>query len=431
MKMSSPAIGAAFVRVLGAASAYSTLACDVDQRDLTTTGVNLEPAPRGGPRGFAVVSSDINYETYSVGLLDLDGNTVSPSLISSGSADIGLSSPFTDVVLPSSAVPGPELVIINRAPAAVLTWVDLSAASVRAQLDISSGFGSNPYDYVPIAEDKAYVTRYDANPASGAEPFDAGNDVLIIDPRVPAITGSIDMTPILAGEPAGFLPRAARALIAGGRVRVLALGFDETHTELLDARIVSIDPESDNITQVLVVEGMENCQTLALSPDGRELAAGCSGPFGADPALGFPTAGIVLFEVADDLREKRRLSAAELGGEAINSVTYASATSLAFTTFGRYDETFSAQAVPDMLRRYDLAASSLDPEALQSSALTPFNLNDIRCEPRSRVCLLTDAETDGGVLHRFQIAEDGVLEAMDNVVLERDIGLSPRSLGMY
>ena len=405
--------------------------CNVDVTDVSTEGVILENTPTSRPRGFTVVNSDMNYEAYSVSVLGLDGQVQSASIISSGSAALGLSAPLTDVVLPSAAVPGPELVLINRAPASFLAWVDVETASVRAQLNVGTGFESNPYDYVPISESKAYVVRHAPNFASGSEPFDQGNDVLVVDPREPAITGSIDLMPVLEGEAEGFFPRAARALMAGGKVRVLALGFDENYLSLVDSRVVTIDPVDDSITQVLVLEGLSNCQSLALSPDGEQLSVSCTGPYDADPTEGFPNAGIAVLEVGAELRETRRFDSAELGGSTINALSYASPTSLAFTTNGRYNADFSAMEVADSARRLDLESGLVDVSPLRESSLSPFTLGDIRCEPSARTCLLADAETDGGVVHRFEIDVNGALVNGIPITLERSVGLSPRSIGLY
>ena len=44
--------------------------------------------------------------------------------------------------------------VINRSPAAFITWVDLETATVRAQLNVGTGFEANPYDYIPLTTDK-------------------------------------------------------------------------------------------------------------------------------------------------------------------------------------------------------------------------------------------------------------------------------------
>ena len=44
-----------------------------------------------------------------------------------------------------------------------------ATADVLAQLSVGTGFASNPHDYLEVAADKAYVTRYDSNPHPGSE----------------------------------------------------------------------------------------------------------------------------------------------------------------------------------------------------------------------------------------------------------------------
>src|SRR5690606_13597380 len=136
-----------------------------------------------------------------------------------------------------------------------------------------------------------------------------GNDVLVIDPSVPEITGRIDLMPSLEGAPDGFYPRADRALLAGGRLRVLAVGFNQNFTERLASRLISIDPERDRIEHVLVIDGMHSCSDLALAPSGTRLALACNGAFGQDPESGFSDSGIVLLSVGKKLEEVERFTA--------------------------------------------------------------------------------------------------------------------------
>jgi hypothetical protein len=409
------------------------VACNVDGDDTTTTGVTLpsEPAPGAGaaaePRGLFVLNTD--YASTSVSLLDPSGEVMSPLFIASSSADTGLSTPLSgDVVPPSAQLAGDELVLIDRRPS-VLTWVDLETTEVRAQLNVGTGFAANPQDYVGVAGDKAYVTRFEQNETSGREDLDAGNDVLVIDPSLPAVLGRIDLSPVLAGEEPGFLPRANRALLAGGRLRLLAQAGNAIF-EFLDSRLVTIDPATDRISQVLVLEGLKSCANLALSPDGSELAVACSGAFGQDPALGFPDAGIVILGVGDELVEKQRFAAAELGGEQISALAYASASSLLFTTYGRYSADASL-VVPDTLRRIDLASGALDGEPLVRTRVSAFSLGDVRCAPGVGRCVLADAESEGGVLHQFEVSSDGTVSETGRVAPNPDLGLPPRYLGAY
>jgi hypothetical protein len=425
---------------VGPALLLLCVACEVEGARIETVGITLEPTANDGTataddaspaairvRGFSVVNTD--YQSVSVSLLGLDGEVLSESFVTSGSAPVGLSAPLDDIVTPSAALAGNEVLLINRTPASFLTWIDLETAEVRAQLNVETGFSSNPQDYVQVAANKAYVTRHAFNLTSGREPFDAGNDVLIVDPTQPAILGRIDLMAALDGEPAGYYPRAGRALLAGGRLRVLSLGYDETFDDAVDSRMVTIDPETDEISQVLVLEGLQNCNSLSLSPDGRQLAVGCSGPFGEDPSSGFPSSGLALLEVGDELVESRRFIAAELGGERVSSLTHAADDSVVFATFGRYDADF-ALAAPDRVRQLELSTGRLGDPLLVSSA-SAFTLGAVACVPAAGSCLVTDAELDGGVVHHFVIDDAGRLGSRRAIEVDRSVGLPPRSIGLY
>lgn len=412
-------------------SLLGALACNVEGDDTTTTGVELpnEPAPEDpDPRGFVVLGTD--YASTSVSLVDASGEVLSPVFIGSASAATGLSTALSgDVVPPSGVLAGDEVVLIDR-DSAVLTWVNLETAAVRAQLNVGTGFASNPQDYVPVSERKAYVTRFEQNGRAGLEDFDQGDDVLIIDPSEPRVVGRIDLTPLLEGEDPSYRPRAARALAAGGRVLLLAQAATPTF-DFLDTRLVVVDPETDAIEQVLVLEGMKSCANLALSPEGDAVAIACNGAFSQDPAQGYPDAGIVIVTLGDEVLEKARFTAAELGGEQISTLAYASASSLLYTTYGRYGGSGSELVAPDTLRRLDLERGAIDDEPLAASRASAFSLADVRCAPGAGSCLLADTETDGGVLRRFEVASDGRVSERGQVAPNPELGLPPRYLGAY
>jgi hypothetical protein len=210
---------------------------------------------------------------------------------------------------------------------------------------------------------------------------------------------------------------------------VLSLGYDETFDDAVDSRMVTIDPETDEISQVLVLEGLQNCNSLSLSPDGRQLSVGCSGPFGEDPSSGFPSSGLALLEVGDELVESRRFIAAELGGERVSSLTHAADDSVVFATFGRYDADF-ALAAPDRVRQLELSTGRLGDPLLVSSA-SAFTLGAVACVPAAGSCLVTDAELDGGVVHHFVIDDAGRLGSRRAIEVDRAVGLPPRSIGLY
>src|SRR5690606_30268544 len=114
------------------------------------------------------------------------------------------------------------LVAIDRSNSA-LTWIDPSTCMPLRQLDVSTGFFGNPQDVISISPTKAYVTRYELNSTPTADPSDQdeGDDVLIIDPSVPAITGRIAMASYaVAVQNAAIQARPGRALRLGDKLFV-------------------------------------------------------------------------------------------------------------------------------------------------------------------------------------------------------------------
>ena len=47
------------------------------------------------------------------------------------------------------------------------------------------------------------------------------------------------------------------------------------------------------------------------------------------------------------------------------------------------------------------------------------------------LCLISDAETNGGVLQRFTIGPDGALSRSDQVKIDTGIGLPPHKIGEF
>jgi hypothetical protein len=404
----------------------SSAGCGVEDHTAVGGGVELADST-GALRGFAVVNGD--FTSSSISLISPRGEMQSAAFLSSASRAPGLSAALGgDVALPSSAVGSDELVIIDRFPAAVLSWVNLETAEVRAQLSVATGYVSNPHDYVRFSPTRAFVPRYEPNLESGVEPFDAGNDVLVVDPTSAAIVDRIDLTPAFADAPAGFYPRADRAVLAGGRLRVLAVGLNADFTEHVASRLISIDPETNTIEDVLVFDGMNGCGSIAVAPDGSELAIACGGAYGQAPAGGFPDSGVIIVEVADEPVELARWTARELGVGPVNRFAWLDADRLALLTFGRFGADGAAIEADDEARTLDVRAGALSMPWLSGG---PFSLGDVACALLDGVCLVADAETEGGVLHRLALSPDGALRVTGTLQPDAASGLPPRTIGVF
>jgi hypothetical protein len=392
-----------------------------------STGGTDEPAGECG-RGIVVVSSDKSYASTNVSLLAFDGRVLSASFISSATESAELSAPLSgDVFSPTSTTSGDEIVLIDRAPASVVTWVDVVSAEVRAQLSLATGFKANPHDYVPFSANKAYVTRYDSNAKQGREPHDAGSDLLVIDPAVPGISKSIAFAPAMAGEDARFLPRGDRAVRAGDKLYAVLTGYSLGFDDSAESRIVEVDPATDSITAVHVLEGLHGCWGLALSPRGTELAVGCSGSFLQGPASRRDESGVAIVSVGNRLEERQRIRAETLGDGAVGfGISYASEQTLLVVTLGSFGDA-EEPARDDVAFEVDLVGGQAR-EVARSSA-EPFSLGDARCAPACNVCFLTDSEAS--VVYRYDVGATGELGERSAIAIDDGIGLQPRSLGGF
>jgi hypothetical protein len=228
------------------------------------------------PRGIVVIHSD--YQSSSVSFLDPDGQLVKDGCIHSGSGSAGLSMTLSeDLALPSQMPVDSPPVIIDRGNA-TLTWVDPSSCAALRQMPVGTGFAANPHDFVQISASKAYVTRFKANIAATPAPddLDDGNDVLIIDPSQGTLVGRIDLLPF---APAGFLPRADRALLADGKVYLSLNATDAKFTTYATGRIVIIDPVADQVVGSVDFPGAKNCGAMTYLSAEKKLVVACTGDY--------------------------------------------------------------------------------------------------------------------------------------------------------
>src|SRR5690606_11304712 len=125
--------------------------------------------------------------------------TQSGSLISSGSADTHLNAPLSgDVVFTSSRMT--KITLLDRYPASVLSLVDPKSAEVNGQMNLRTGFNANPQDYLQLSPTVALVSRHEANPRPGREPFDVGDDLLIVNPELFSISARVDLDDLRQGD---------------------------------------------------------------------------------------------------------------------------------------------------------------------------------------------------------------------------------------
>jgi hypothetical protein len=409
-----------------AGMALLLVACNSTPPPSSTGGVD---GPRG-PCGYGLVVINSDYISTNVSLVGLDGSNLSASIISSSTEAVGLTAPLSgDVVVPTTPQLTDEIVIIDRYPASVLTWVDVHSGQPSSQLSVATGFASNPQDYLQVSPTVGFVTRFEPDPSIGDEAFDGGNDVLVIDPTIPAIIERIDLMPAMAGEDPKFFPRANRMVSAKGMLYVLLSSYAKDFSSSAESRIVTIDLSSRSIIDVTKLSGLHGCAGLAMSPEDDELAVTCSGTFLNNSESIISESGLVVLGIDGSPHELQRWLATDLGEGPLGfSAAYASANTLIVTTFGSY-ENGTQKSADDTTMIVDLETGAH--MVLFRSEALPFSIGEVQCAAECAVCFIADAERDGGVLHRLDVGASGELVESAQIQVSGEIGLPPRYVGRF
>jgi hypothetical protein len=406
-------------------TAIATNACNVESPE-GTGGTDVTAGACG--RGIIVVNSD--YQSTNLSLVAIDGTVLSSSFLSSASTASGLSAPLGgDVVTPTQWQRGDEIVLLDRYPASVLTWVDVRSSTPTGQLSLATGFAANPRDYLLLNPTKAYVTRYQPNLAAGTGNHDEGSDIVVVDPLTRAVTTRLSLRSAMQDAPAVYYPYPDKMLRVGNEVAVLLGAYSSDFMSSASSRIVRIDPQDDRILEVVVLDGMHGCTELALSPSEDEIAVSCSGEFAGDSVATVAESGVVLVSAKDEWKERRRFPAAKFGlGPLGSGLAYASDTTVVFTTAGELTEAGDTKR-EDALLVVDTDSGQFE-VALRSSA-KPFTFGNVRCASRCAVCFVADASRSAGVVHRYEVNEMGFLGERQEIIVDRTIGLPPRHLGWF
>jgi hypothetical protein len=374
--------------------------------------------------GTVVLLSD--YTSTQIALSALDGTTLSAAFLSTASTKasnlaFALSG---DVALPDTAPPSARIVLIDRYGTNVITWADPTTAQVQAQLPVGTGFESNPQDYIEVDATKAYVPRWGVNDAPGKQPFDSGSDVLVIDTKKPAITGSIPM-PVQGSLP----PRPAGIVRVGNTFITVLQPTSEDFATTGVSALVGI--QNDAIAWQMQVTGLVGCGRPALSPSGSKMALGCWGALNADGSVAdLSAAGIAVYDVTTMPPTLTKIYPIrdQLGASTQNQVSFASETVI----FGKTQTASGGSA--------DNQAFALDLTSGRATALLTASkdsqgkgkgdvLNDVLCRPGcGDVCLLADS--DVGRLRRWKMTA-GAMQALSDVTVENITGLPPLSLSGY
>jgi hypothetical protein len=252
------------------------------------------------PTGLATVSNSSDFLSSSVSLLDSTGNVVKGDCLSSATKPPGATSALSgDVVLATWAQFHNEVAVIDRTND-VITWLDPTSCAVLRQLDVATGFHANPHDVISVASNKAYVTRLELNGAPGKKAFDGGDDLLIIDPTKPAITGRIDLSSY-AVQVTGtkIQARPDRARLIDGKLYIALTNQDAAFKVSGHGRILVIDVQTDKVTNMIEIPDFNNCSSLSYLDDKHLLDVACNGQFDmAHPGAQLAVSGLVTIDLS-------------------------------------------------------------------------------------------------------------------------------------
>jgi hypothetical protein len=383
-----------------------------------------------GERPFAVINSD--RKSTSVSLFDAAaGRLVRDDCVNSGTAQpapaLSLSG---DVVLPSAPQEGRELTLIDRGNAAI-TWLDPATCTARRQLAVGrsggSSFKSLPQDLLSISPTKAYVTRMGKNaaPSPEADDFDEGDDILVIDPSAPAVTGRIALSGEAIPAPTGEETQAmaGRGLVVGKHAYITIASHQPGYKKAGPGRVAIIDTETDAIVGRLELAEQKGCRQIAVDPDQNVLVVGCAGLY-ADGAARVGQSAFVAFDLSTFPPARIAAWGPELFGG--RSVALERNVEMLGATRGITVVPGESKATPtDGLWIFDGTAAT---KLLDSAASYDFGL--VLYDAAGQQAFLTDAAAAAPKLRVFDLASSSPSEkpALDP---SPSAGLPPRYLGWY
>jgi hypothetical protein len=391
-------------------------ACDVPVLRPNEVGV-------GDASGLVVAATD-EVQASNIGLMDSSGFVLSSSVISTASVKAGDSTALGgDLAFPSMVSNSAELVILDRYPGSVITWLDVSTAKVRTQLSVATGFAANLHDYVPYSPTKVFATRFDSNSAPGQEPFDSGGDLLVIDPTTdptkpqPQITGRVD---IAAGLPAGnaYFAHPDRArLLPDGKIYVVVPYYDANHYSG-ESYLAVVDPATEQVESFLSLKGVSGCSGIDAAPDARSLAIACSGNWQGTGRAAASTSAILGVSTLP-LRELWRVGTGADARSFGFTATFADAQHVITTRLGD----LGPPILNDTVELINIEAGTST--TLFESAAQPASLSVGPCATALGICFLADASRNQIVRLDLNAAGDYALTKFN---WDDPVGLRPRLL---
>ena len=381
------------------------------------------------PAGAAAVLGDSSFSSSQVALLGLDGSVLSSSFVSTASTTTdGLAFALSgDIALPMTPPASGRIVILDRYGTNVVTWMDVATAKVQAQLPVGTGFESNPQDYLETTNNLALLSRWGVNGNPGAQPFDGGNDLLLLDSQTPNIQARIAIP-----EQDSLPPRPTGLTLLGSSAAVVLQRFSVDFSSVGDAEIVRVDLASQQIVQTLALPGVSDCGRLTPLPGSSSFGIACTGPLDANGnSADLSHSALVLLDVdtQENLVEQRRLAASDIAQEPLQlDFDFANNRVALIKT-----QTAVGGATDNRLLAVNLTDSTVRTLATgrpgSDGKGQGITFGTVLCAPGcSSLCLMADA--DLRVVRRFDFTKDPPVE-LASVRVTSNTELLPRQLAHF
>jgi hypothetical protein len=377
------------------------------------------------PVGLAVVSNDSSFASSSVSLLDSTGNVVKGDCFSSATKAPGVTSALSgDVVLGSWAQFNNEVAVIDRTNG-VITWLDPTSCAPLRQLDVSTGFLANPHDVIAVASNKAYVTRYEINKAPGKKEFDGGDDLLIIDPTKPAITGRIALSSYAVQVNGTTIQaRPDRARLIDGKLYVALGDIGPGFSVVSHGRIVVIDVQTDKVLGAVdFPDALNNCTNLSYLDDKHLLDVTCNGQFVFGGPIANQTAESAVVTV--DLSQSPPAVSHTQPASAFNAPISAYSGIARDGALGFAVIAGDGQTTSDQLFTLDTAAGT---SAALKTTTDSFVYGNVLVDPAQQHAFLTDATAKAPGLLVFSYGATGAPTLTTTINASPTAKLLPREL---
>ncbi len=380
----------------------------------------VAPDPAQGARFLGAVGGD--YKSSVVSVIDLasvaEGDVQSTparhsAVLHSGSqvgaTALALSG---DVVWANADLPDRHLLAVDRGNAALIELNPRTGAVVR-QVSVSTSFYSNPQDVVVRDPHTWLVSRMNRNPLAGSQVFDAGDDVVALDPSSGALLARADLSQAVTGTEAGLLA-APQRMVLTDRLYVPLAMFKPNFKGQDHARLAVLRPDDLQVEQVIGLAPIRNCVNIQVITPGRLLLA-CQGSFQMPTEQLAQSALVVVDSSSATPQPVKWIGAPPQGGPWSRDVAVLDAQWVAAVSLGSLQPNR-----PDRLWLVSLVTGERRP--VQDSA-QPFGYSGLWADPQRRCVWLGETQRKDGDLLRFLITATG------QIAVGAPVAANPGGLG--